>query len=380
MFNDRFFFATNDGIVSAKKKEKLIANVFHEIPFYLDSINGNSSKYMLTDSTVNLTYGNRNFRLKYHSNIYTKIKDYYYEYQMIGVDDKVNVTKERELFYPNLSPGSYTLLMRATDGNRNLSIQKKIIIEVAYPWWLKWYSILLWIVVTLGLLFGFFKFLKKRVKDEINYTKKLAELELNALQSQMNPHFVFNALNSIQNLVISNKSDLADKYLSRFSQLMRLFLESSKHKFISLSEELLIIKRYLEIEKLRFGDKLTYNIINELTELDEKVLVPATILQPFVENALVHGLFHKVGPGNLDIRIMSEHNLIYIIITDDGVGRTYSKNVEKQKTYKSRGMEIINEKLNLLKKIEDVDISYVINDIDNLGKTGTEVTIKIINK
>jgi hypothetical protein len=77
---------------------------------------------------------------------------------------------------------------------------------------------------------------------------------------------------------------------------------------------------------------------------------------------------------------MSEHNLIYIIITDDGVGRMYTKSVEKQKAYKSRGMEIINDKLNLLKKIEDVDISYVIKDIDNLGKTGTEVTIKIINK
>jgi|GEM_PF-6001447 len=380
LHDDRFVLATNNGIVSALQKKDLISRKEYDFPFFIDSINSERPLRILKNGELKLPYHKRNFTINYHSNIYTKVKDYTYEYQLIGFDSKSFVTDRRVLNYSNLNSGNYSFKIRALDRNGNATPYKMINIKVEYPWWLKWYSLVVWAAVILGLVYLARLYSEKNIDKQIKYTRKLAELELNALQSQMNPHFVFNALNSIQNLVISNKIELADKYLSSFSQLMRLFLESAKNKFIPLAEELLIIKRYLEIEKLRFNDKLSYEIRNELTDLDQKVLVPATILQPFVENALVHGLFHKIGPGHLDILIKSEVDFIWIIITDDGVGRAFAENMKGNRTYKSRGMEIINDKLNLLKKIEDVDISYEIKDLDANDQKGTEVTIKIVNK
>lgn len=380
LHDDRFVLATNNGIVSALQKKDLISRKKYDFPFFIDSINSERPQRVLKNDELKLPYNKRNFTINYHSNIYTKVKDYTYEYQLIGFDTKSFITDQRVLNYSNLNSGNYSFKIRALDRNGNATPYKMINIKVEYPWWLKWYSLVVWAAGILGLVYLIKLFSEKNIDKQIKYTRKLAELELNALQSQMNPHFVFNALNSIQNLVISNKTELADKYLSRFSQLMRLFLESSKNKFIPLSEELLIIQRYLEIEKLRFNKKLSYEIRNDLSDLDQMILVPATILQPFVENALVHGLFHKIGPGNLDIHIKSENHFIWIVITDDGVGRTYSRNMQENRSYKSRGMEIINDKLNLLKKIEDVDISYEIKDLNSNGQTGTEVTIKIVNK
>jgi len=379
LYNNRFVFATNKGLVSVMKNINVEQNGTSDFPFFIDSINGMKTERIIKNEQIVLPYSSRKLNISFHSNIFNRIKDFTYEYELIGVDDDRQITNQRKVSYLNLNPGEYKFQIRANDGYSNYSEFKTFGVIVAYPWWLRWYSVLLWIGFFIGLVYLGMQYFRNQLNSKLGITKKLAELELNALQSQMNPHFVFNALNSIQNLVISNKIDLADKYLSRFSQLMRLFLESSRHKFISLSEELIIINRYLEIEKLRFGDKLIYNVENELSDLDQKVLVPATILQPFVENALVHGLFHKKGIGHLDIKLTSEKDFLKIQITDDGVGRAIASNLRKTKTYKSRGMEIINEKLSLLKKLEDIDISYTIRDLDEKSGNGTQVVIKIVN-
>lgn len=201
----------------------------------------------------------------------------------------------------------------------------------------------------------------QEVAEEANRAR--AELELRALQMQMNPHFVFNALNSIQSYVMNQDTLTANLYLSKFSRLIRLFLDSSRSKFISLAEEIKLLTLYIELEKIRFESKFEFEIIVD-SMVNKYVEIPTMILQPFIENAINHGLRYKHQKGLLSIKFYKEVGYLICKIEDDGVGRNNAKKIQAKSSrgYKSQGLKITTERLMTYNKINDANIVFSIKD------------------
>lgn len=253
--------------------------------------------------------------------------------------------------------------------------------------------VLLVLLISAGLLLFFRqKQLKQKqelTKIELEETQKRLELEkqyraseLKAIRSQMNPHFVFNALNSIQEYIVSNERKLAGKYLGKFADLMRIYLEHSQVKTITLREEMEAMNLYLELEKLRFEDSMDYEI--EIAEsVDEETIIPSLLLQPYVENAIKHGLLHRDGKRRLRIGIETDKENQYMLFTivDNGIGRAESLRINKMRspTHKSFASQATKSRLDLLNHDRQPPITEEIVDLvdeDNKG-IGTKVIIKI---
>jgi sensor histidine kinase YesM len=184
----------------------------------------------------------------------------------------------------------------------------------------------------------------------------------------MNPHFVFNALNSIQSYIMNQDSQAANIYLSKFARLIRLFLDSSRSKFITIAEEITLLTLYLELEKIRFENKFDFEIKIE-PKLSKYIEIPTMILQPFIENAINHGLRYKQTKGFLSIKFFIKENFLICTIEDNGVGRRNTKKIqdETSKGYNSQGLKITAERLLTYNKINDAKIEFSNNLNDEVG-------------
>jgi LytS/YehU family sensor histidine kinase len=196
----------------------------------------------------------------------------------------------------------------------------------------------------------------------------------------MNPQFVFNAMNTLQNYILKNESENASEYLAKFARLMRLFLESSRNKFIELRNEIELLRNYIELEQTRLQYSFKYKInIDPNVEMDARI--PSVMIQPFVENAILHGLRHKTDAnGLLELHFSVWDHVLACQIRDNGIGRAESAiiNRTKDKLYKSQALSIIDEKIKALKEINNVDIKISMEDVinDNGDVSGTTVTIQ----
>ena len=211
--------------------------------------------------------------------------------------------------------------------------------------------------------------------------QQAAELEMQALRAQMNPHFIFNSLNSINRFILQNNRTQASEYLTKFSKLVRMILQNSQASLISLEAELEALGLYLEMEALRFNYHFEYKI-SVSKDLDVEVLqVPPLILQPYVENAIWHGLMHKEEKGNLNIEIIEKDDQLYFSISDDGIGRQKAKELASKTAtkHKSMGLRITENRIAMLQKNGSLESPVMIHDLvnDNGDAAGTEVIIKI---
>jgi sensor histidine kinase YesM len=214
------------------------------------------------------------------------------------------------------------------------------------------------------------------------YHQKMAEFKLMALRSQMNPHFVFNSLSSIQHLITGHERRLALEYLSTFSRLLRQILESSMNSQILLSEEISILERYLSLESLRFTDRFSYAIEVDPSLDTSDVEIPALLVQPYVENALLHGLLNKPDKGKLVIRFEDADPYIRCTIEDNGIGRAAAAEIKSRKTtgHKSVGMLLSQQRLELINGNHTNKVLVQITDLmEDEQPAGTRVEIHIPN-
>ena len=223
---------------------------------------------------------------------------------------------------------------------------------------------------------------KELEKQEMLILKqKATELEMQALRAQMNPHFIFNSLNSINNFILKNDKLQASEYLIKFSKLIRMILENSTLTLISLEQELEALKLYIELEALRFQHRFDYKFIFSKDLDTTSIKVPPLILQPFVENAIHHGLMPKEGPGHLKITITEIEGKLLLKIEDDGIGRQESGliNVNASHKHKSLGLNVTSERIDLLNHQHAENSKIEVNDLtDERGKSlGTEININI---
>ncbi|HET9430410.1 MAG TPA: histidine kinase, partial [Chitinophagaceae bacterium] len=224
---------------------------------------------------------------------------------------------------------------------------------------------------------------KQRAQKILMATQqKMADVEMQALRAQMNPHFIFNSLNSINRYIVKSDQVTASLYLTKFARLIRLILDNSNSKNVILAHELDALRLYIEMEALRFDKKFDYKIDVDETVNPDSVEVPPLIIQPYVENAIWHGLLHKETTGCLHIAIsMPEENLLQCIIEDDGVGRQRAKALKSKSavTRKSLGMKLTESRISLLNKFAELNASIDILDLtDGKGESiGTKVVLKI---
>lgn len=210
--------------------------------------------------------------------------------------------------------------------------------------------------------------------------KQTLQLELRSLRAQMNPHFIFNSLSSIHRFIWSNNQEEASDYLTKFSRLMRMILDNTQHTFISLNKELESLRLYLDLEKLRCNSIFEYRIEVDEEINEEEVMIPPMIIQPYVENAIWHGLVHKSGKGMLEIAVGLKGRTLICTVTDNGIGRKKAIEIKEKKgqTHRSMGMQVTEGRIDLIRKINNTKEATVnITDLeDEAGKpTGTQVKL-----
>jgi tetratricopeptide (TPR) repeat protein len=214
-----------------------------------------------------------------------------------------------------------------------------------------------------------------------DYKSRTAELEMMALRAQMNPHFIFNCLNSINRFILKNESEAASDYLTKFSKLIRLILQNSQAKFVCLENELESLRLYLEMEVSRFENHFDYQIICSRDLEIEHIEVPPLIIQPYVENAIWHGLMHKQDKGHLTIELHKENNMLCCLITDDGVGRKRAAELKSKSASKNKslGMQITAHRLELINALNVKAATVEVTDlVDSSGEScGTSILLKI---
>ncbi|MCF8388600.1 MAG: histidine kinase, partial [Bacteroidales bacterium] len=346
----------------------------------------------LQKDSIYLNHDDNFFSFEFAALDYTNPSKNKYRYKLEGVDKDWRETDASKpaAEYTKVSPGTYTFRVIGSNNDGYWNYEgKELTIIISPAWWNSWAFRVPVILLVFGLLSYFLYFRFKSIRKEheaekrlLSIEKQMFDIEQKALQLQMNPHFIFNSLNSIQSFVISNDTDKAINYLAKFSHLMRLILANSRETYVPLKDELTALKHYMDIEKLRFDDKFDYEI-NISREIDEEFYeIPPMLLQPYVENAIIHGLINSEKKGRINISFNLEGGKIHCFIEDNGIGREQSEILKKQSGFnrKSRGLMITKERLELLSKQQKQKFSVKIIDLKNSrGEAlGTRVELIIL--
>ena len=257
--------------------------------------------------------------------------------------------------FPDLQPGDYKLLLRArkykSDWSQPVTISVSILPQWYQQWWARGILILIGMLGVLAILRYIVRRIKLAEKRKTEYNRRIAELEAKALTNQMNPHFIFNSLNSVQHLILEKEEKQALNFLADFATLMRQMLNNSRKSYISMEEEIAFLTRYLELEKIRFAHSFTYHFGIEPELKDYTVYIPPMIIQPIVENAIKHGLAPKNSAGHLEIRLEMVDDLLYCAVDDDGIGWEHSNSIKTGRLVKheSTALSVIKERLQIIK-------------------------------
>ncbi|WP_420572216.1 sensor histidine kinase [Kordia sp.] len=390
-FSNRVLFSTNKGMFTIDRKTAFDPKPKPGIYFTGIQINEKDTlfqeKYILPhyQNAIKLSFNSNGFRSKEHIQYYSRLLGF--NENWIAVDEGIDFVK-----YNSLPVGNYTFQVKAT--SRSLAGEsevKSIDISIKSPFWKRTWFLASVILASLLLVILYYRnILKKRDRqknkelEKLEQERELVFLKLENLRSQMNPHFIFNALNSIQEYIILNKKNLASDYLGKFADLIRTYLNHSNKGIISLQDEIDCLKMYLELEELRFEDKLIYTFNIDSSIDTDAISIPTMLIQPYVENALKHGLLHKKDNRRLNITLETsrQKGIITCLVEDNGVGRARALSIKqkKDKIYKPFGTQATQDRLDLLNYGKEQQIGVAIEDLfDTITKepSGTKVVITI---
>ena len=384
IYNDSVWVATSNGLTVFNKN--LSASIPVHPPVYITHVMVNDRDTILA-SGFSLPYDRNNIKFEFVGISYKSMGKIAYRYKMSGLDTNWVYTSFPTAGFPSLPYGTdYTFLVEAKNIDGTWSAHPATLnFYIGLPFWQTlWFRGMIGLILVGGMA-GIFKYqltkLKEREEEKTKLFKKIAESEMKALRSQMNPHFTFNSLNSIQHFILKNDMVSAQKYLAKFSQLMRRILDNSKLSFINLAEEIETLKIYLELESLRFDKQFDYsfNIDKKLNIYNCKI--PAMLIQPYLENAIWHGLMHKYGDRSLKIEMYKVDNSMICIIEDNRIGRKKSlanKSTNSTKHH-SLGMQVTSERMEMLNSLNENKSSISILDLTNSDGVaiGTRVELTI---
>ena len=369
--NDTVWVATNKGITKFNLDE--IENIDPDGPIYLKGLLINN-QHRKVDELSSLSYDENELEFSFEAISFNNYGSINYKYKLIGVDEKWNYTQSRKLRYPNLIPGNYQLIISYQKPDMSWSTPTTLFkMSVSKPFWENLAFIIPTFIVVFFLIYFVIQRYLSKAKGKIEIQKKILDLERRALQAQMSPHFIFNALSSIQSLIAQKRNEHAEEFLIAFSRLVRTSLNQSSQSFVTLKEEVELLNNYLKIEALRFEEVFDWNISIEETLDQGEESIPPMIIQPFVENAIEHGLRPLGRKGSLSIDISVKGKLLEIKIDDDGVGRL-SASEKKILGRESKGINLVKDRLSLLHRDTEV---LIIDKNDNGSSFGTLVVLMV---
>ncbi len=361
---DQMWIGSSKGISLLRKPELLQKE--NPPQLYLASINLDGQ--VVDSSLLNLVTSRSNISLDFDAIEFQNPKELRYQFRLWDSDPWQDISVPI-LTLSNLSPKAYQLSFRARSPQSDWGKAINLSFEIRPPMWQQWWfmggCLLLLIFLAFLIIRSRISNIRKRAAAQNELNQQMAHLQLSALQAQLNPHFLFNALNAIQYFILQKDEVTANDFLAKFSRLMRLFLEASHARYISLHEEIELLELYIDLERLRFDEHFEYEIkIAPSIDLDE-VELPSMMLQPFVENAINHGLRYKGEKGFLSIYFSGNEEELLCTIEDNGIGREAANEIRMQtnKEHQSRGMQLLENKLDLLRKLEDADIQMDTMDL-----------------
>lgn len=381
--NNLLYLATSAGLVICPLLP--LKEEARKPPFYINSLNIsgkeepilNTGSFPFDKNEVAINYAILNFQPSSNTPLY---------YQINNGDWTSCLPQSRTLKLPALSPGYYTIRFRF----ENEQIESEYVaFEIRKPYYQQVWFVLLILFSLIGISIGYNHYRLKRVNhtnrlqmEKIELEKSLGQSMLTAIKSQMNPHFFYNALNTIQSYIFTNEGPKASAYLSKFSKLTRLILEMSEKETVSLTDELRALHLYLELEQGRFDDgDFSFKILVDPKVEVELIQIPSMLVQPYVENAIKHGLMHKRGKKLLNVNFSRIKDVLYIEVTDNGIGRENAGkiNAARKEMYRSFATHANQKRLEILNKGRTRSIGIEIEDhIYATGESmGTSVFISI---
>jgi hypothetical protein len=330
---------------------------------------------------VNLAYNWGRLKIGFISPYIRARGHFGYAYKLEGIDTAWTYVDaaSNSVIYNSLPPGQYRFLVKAVNED-GLKSEKtgSFRFGVMRPFWQAWWFFLLVGLSGAALVSFISSRIIRNIRNQARVRNELVSSQLTAIRAQMNPHFIYNTLNSIQDLMLRNDTRSTNRYLSRFSVLMRKVLEFSALENVAVGEEVDMLENYLELEKLRFGDEFSFSITVDESIDKNAVQIPTLIIQPFVENAVKHGLLHKRGAKELQVSFENTGGGIAVSVRDNGVGRRRSAEIRQRGTlaHRSFATGAVQKRLELLNEGNPKPITCTITDMEENGvAVGTLVEI-----
>lgn len=410
LYNDTLWVASDNGVqiiygANESIHEKILVNTIFLNSRKVKFIVANQHKiYLITEFGINMTTKENLFEMSniiftidslslkmnepnipsffFKANFLNAGEEANYRYRLIGLENAnwLN-TKENFIAYSQLKPGNYSFEVSVQLLNGEFSPPKYIDFNIKPLFWQTLWFKAFFVLFSLGVIVLIIKLYIQNKENKRKIESEINDLKQQSLNAQMNPHFVFNSLNSIQNFILQNDKSSANKYLIKFSRLIRLIFENSKKLNISLKEELEASAIYLELEALRTQDKFSFHFdIDPNVDLAQTE-IPSSLIQPLLENAVWHGIMNKEGKGEINIRIYFKNDQLFIEITDDGVGRDASNanNLILNKRHSSSGLFLTEKRLDLFNNSFKNDYYYEIIDLrdEKNQSIGTKIIFSI---
>jgi ligand-binding sensor domain-containing protein/two-component sensor histidine kinase len=391
-----FSFLPSGEIIFGGRNEIVIANPNElkrnkELPTpYINQIQVLNQPYDFVHdgSPLKLGYKQNFFSISFSALAFTLARDVKFRYRLKGFDDWSQVTRRRFANYTNVPGGDYVFQLQAAN---NEGVWNPAIVElpvhIATPFWGTWLfrvSAVLLLALALYSLYRYrLRLARKKQELKWEYEKKLANVEMTALLAQMNPHFIFNSLNSIDSYIIRNESKQASEYLNNFARLMRLILQNSRSNYISLKDELVALGLYLQMESLRFKNKFSY-VVDVQGDLDiNATLIPPMLIQPYIENAIWHGIMCKTNgeAGKVELGIYKKDDNLLCTISDNGIGRKKAAELKERKSNshkRSMGMQITKDRIEIINKLYNLNTSVRIYDLENENGEASGTRVELI--
>lgn len=367
-FNDSIYMATEQGLFSVPVNINLTEP--NQFNLYIHEITVDNSLYTQHE----ISHSAKSMSIDYRARIFRNSKSLRYQYQLIHTGDSISGnkwvdSKNHLVNFSSLDPADYSFLVRAKTKNSAWSSPLQYDFKIVPAFWQKLSFKLTAFVIVLFLISLVINryYHSKSLKKELERAK--AQSEIKALKAQINPHFLFNALNSIQSFVLAGDLESSDNYLVKYGKLIRKVLDHSDRLTVPLSDELEMLELYISLEKLRFSKPLDYKVIvsPSINEMTQKI--PSMVIQPFIENAIWHGLARKDSNRKIVIEINSNKEMIEVMIKDNGIG--FKNEQVSNPNHHSKGTKLVSERLSLLGSINGVSSNFNINSIANKGTTVT---------
>ncbi|MEP7269615.1 MAG: histidine kinase, partial [Saprospiraceae bacterium] len=383
------YMLTNHAIVYFNPKDIKRKTSLQNLYLQKIQINGKDSSIDFSNP-LHLSYNQNYINLEFAIVDFKNQRKTDFFYSLHGLDEGWREAgKNRNASYSNLAPGNYVFKLKSTIGIEDISGEMNALSFIIHPpFWQSWWFRIVVLFLFVGSIYWIVvlrvKAIRKQEEQKTTFNNQLAEVEMKALRTQMNPHFIFNCLNSINKLILENDTDNASRYLSKFSRLIRMILENSEQRTISLYNEVEMLSAYLEMEAYRFKTKFDY-VIDVPEQINRNdIEIPSMLIQPYVENAIWHGLLPKTEKGELKILFNyhadREGNYLSCTIRDNGIGRAKAKELKGNKIHnqKSMGMKVTEERMHLLSVASNKKPEVNITDLfeDGIG-SGTQVDLLI---